>query len=184
MRSSSRLSSFRPSVLSLALAAALQAVPACAVEPFQLQAIGAEQELKRQYLTRSLYGAEVVTTVTPQERNRVNVTFTITEGAAARISEIRIVGNQAFSESTLKGLFDLNEGGWLNWYTKADRYSRTKLNADLETLRAYYLNRGYLEFNVESTQVAISPDKQDITITVVVNEGQPYTVTAVKLEGE
>nr|WP_280155654.1 outer membrane protein assembly factor BamA [Piscinibacter sp. XHJ-5] len=144
----------------------------------------AEQELKRQYLTRSLYGAEVVTTVTPQERNRVNVTFTITEGTAARISEIRIVGNKVFSESTLKGLFDLNDGGWLNWYTKADRYSRAKLNADLETLRAYYLNRGYLEFNVDSTQVAISPDKQDITITINVSEGQPYTVTAVKLEGD
>ncbi len=97
----------------------------------------AEQELKRQYLTRSLYGAEVVTTVTPQERNRVNVTFTITEGTAAKIRELRIVGNKAFSEGTLKGLFDLNDGGWLNWYTKADRYSRSKLNADLETLRAY-----------------------------------------------
>ncbi len=144
----------------------------------------AEQELKRQYLTRSLYGAEVVTTVTPQERNRVNVTFTVTEGTAARISEIRIVGNKAFSEGTLKGLFDLNDGGWLNWYTKADRYSRAKLNADLETLRAYYLNRGYLEFNVESTQVAISPDKQDITVTINIKEGQPYTVTAVKLEGD
>ncbi len=144
----------------------------------------AEQELKRQYLTRSLYGAEVVTTVTPLERNRVNVTFTITEGAPARISEIRIVGNKAFSESTLKGLFDLNDGGWLDWYTKADRYSRTKLNADLETLRSYYLNRGYLEFNVESTQVAISPDKQDITITINVKEGQPYIVTGVKLEGD
>src|SRR5207237_3807536 len=144
----------------------------------------AEQELKRQYLTRSLYGAEVVTTVTPQERNRVNVTFTITEGTAARISEIRIVGNQAFSESTLKGLFDLNAGGWLNWYTKADRYSRAKLNADLEALRAYYLNRGYLEFNVESTQVTISPDKQEISITITVSEGQPYTVTAVRLQGE
>ena len=144
----------------------------------------AEQELKRQYLTRSMYGAEVVTTVTPLERNRVNVTFTITEGDAARIREIRIVGNHVFSEGTLKGLFDLNEGGWFNWYTKADRYSRAKLNADLETLRAYYLNRGYLEFNVESTQVAISPDKQDITITVNVKEGQPYTVTAVQLEGD
>jgi outer membrane protein insertion porin family len=144
----------------------------------------AEQELKRQYLTRSLYGAEVVTTVTPLERNRVNVTFTITEGSAARIGEIRIVGNKAFSESTLKGLFELNEGGWLNWYTKADRYSRAKLNADLETLRAYYLNRGYLEFNVDSTQVSISPDKQDISITIHVTEGQPYTVTAVKLEGD
>ncbi len=144
----------------------------------------AEQELKRQYLSRSLYGAEVVTTVTPQERNRVNVTFTVAEGTAARIREIRVVGNKVFSESTLKGLFDLNDGGWLNWYTKADQYSRTKLNADLESLRAYYLNRGYLEFNVESTQVAISPDKQDITVTVNVKEGQRYTVTAVKLEGD
>lgn len=144
----------------------------------------AEQELKRQYLTKSLYGAEVVTTVTPLERNRVNVTFTITEGAAAHISEIRIVGNKAFSEGTLKGLFDLNDGSWLNWYTKADRYSRSKLSADLESLRAYYLNRGYLEFAIESTQVAISADKQDITITINVREGQLYTVTGVKLEGE
>ncbi|MGE4052755.1 MAG: outer membrane protein assembly factor BamA [Piscinibacter sp.] len=144
----------------------------------------AEQELKRQYLTRSLYGAEVVTTVTPQERNRVNVTFTVTEGTAAKIRELRIVGNKAFSEGTLKGLFDLNDGGWLNWYTKADRYSRSKLNADLETLRAYYLNRGYLEFNVDSTQVAISPDKQEITVTINITEGQPYTVTSVKLEGD
>lgn len=144
----------------------------------------AEQELKRQYLSRSLYGVEVVATVTPLERNRVNVTFNITEGSAAKIKEIRILGNSAFSESDLKGLFELNDGGWLTWYTKADRYSRAKLNADLETLRAYYLNRGYLEFNVESTQVAISPDKQDITITINVNEGQAYTVTSVKLEGQ
>ena len=144
----------------------------------------AEQELKRQYLTRSLYGAEIVTTITPQERNRVNISFSITEGSASKISEIRITGNQVFSESTLKGLFDLNVGGWLNFYTKADRYSRAKLDADLENLRAYYLNRGYLEFNVESTQVTISPDKQNISITINVKEGQPYTVTGVKLEGE
>jgi len=143
----------------------------------------AEQELKRQYLTRSLYAAEVVTTVTPIERNRVNVTFTVTEGETAHISEIRIVGNEAFSESTLRGLFDLTSGGWLTFYTKSDRYSRVKLNADLETLKAYYLNRGYLEFAIESTQVTISPDKQDITITVNIREGQPYTVTEVLLEG-
>ncbi|OYY63324.1 MAG: outer membrane protein assembly factor BamA [Burkholderiales bacterium 28-67-8] len=144
----------------------------------------AEQELKRQYLSRSLYGVEIVTTVTPQERNRVNVTFNVTEGAMARIREIHIVGSSAFSESTLKGLFDLSESGWLSWYTKSDRYSRSKLNADLETLRAYYLNRGYLEFSIESTQVAISPDKQDISVTINVKEGQPYIVTGVKLDGE
>lgn len=143
----------------------------------------AEQELKRQYLTRSLYGAEVLTTVTPQERNRVNVTFTVTEGGVARIREIRIQGNQAFSEGQLRDLFDLDTGGWLSWYTKSDRYSRTKLNADLEKLRSFYLNRGYLEFNVESTQVAISPDKRDISITVNVREGQLYTVAGVRLEG-
>ena len=144
----------------------------------------AEQELKRQYLTRSLYGAEIVTTVTPQERNRVNISFSIAEGSASKISEIRITGNKSFSESTLKGLFDLNAGGWLNFYTKADRYSRAKLDADLENLRAYYLNRGHLEFNIESTQVAISPDKQDISIAINVKEGQPFTVAAVKLEGD
>ena len=144
----------------------------------------AEQEVKRQYLTRSLYGAEVVTTVTPIERNRVNVTFTMNEGEAAKINEIRIVGAKVFSESTLLGLFDLTPGGWLTWYTKNDRYARTKLNADLETLRAHYVNRGYLEFTVESTQVTISPDKQSIAITISIREGQPYTVTGVKLEGD
>jgi len=143
----------------------------------------AEQELKRQYINKSLYGAEVVTTVTPIERNRVNLTFTVTEGEPARIKEIRIVGNSAFSESTLKGLFDLDTGGMLSWYTKSDRYARAKLNADMEALRAYYLSRGYLEFRIDSTQVAISPNKQDITITVNITEGQRYVVSAVKLEG-
>ena len=143
----------------------------------------AEQELKRQYVNRSLYGAEVVTTVTPIERNRVNLTFTVTEGEPARIKEIRIVGNKAFSESTLKGLFDLDTGGFLSWYTKSDRYSRAKLNADLEALRSYYLSRGYLEFRIDSTQVAISPNKQDISITVNVTEGERYVVSGVKLEG-
>jgi outer membrane protein insertion porin family len=144
----------------------------------------AEQELKRQYLTRSLYGVEIVTTVTPQERNRVNLTFTITEGDLARIREVHIAGNSAFSESTLKGLLELDESNWLSWYTKSDRYSRSKLNADLETLRAYYLNRGYLEFKVESTQVAITPDKEGISITINVKEGLSYVVTGVTLEGD
>lgn len=144
----------------------------------------AEQELKRQYLTRSLYGAEVVTTINPLERNRVNVSFSIREGEVAKIKEIQIVGAQAFSESSLLSQFELTSGGWMTWYTKSNRYSRAKLNADLETLRSFYLNRGYLEFDIASTQVAISTDKQDIRITINVNEGQPYVVTGVRLEGE
>ena len=144
----------------------------------------AEQEIKRQYLSRSLYGAEVVTTITPTERNRVNVSFTMTEGEAAKIREVRIVGSKAYSESTLTRLMDLTTGGWLTWYTKSDRYSRAKLNADLDTLRAHYQNNGYLEFNVENAQVTISPDKQDITLTITVNEGLPYTVTEVRLAGD
>jgi outer membrane protein insertion porin family len=143
----------------------------------------AEQELKRQYITRSLYGAEVVTTVTPVERNRVKLTFTVTEGGPSKIKEIRITGNQAFTEDTLKDQFNLDVGGWLSWYTKSDRYSRTKLNADLETLRSYYLSRGFLEFRIDSTQVAISPDKQDISIAINVTEGERFVVSGVKLEG-
>ncbi len=143
----------------------------------------AEQELKRQYINRSLYAAEIVTTVTPVERNRVNLAFTISEGERARIKEIRIVGNKVFSETTLRNLFDLDTGGWLSWYTKSDQYSRAKLNADIETLRSYYLTRGYLEFRVDSTQVVISPDKQDINIAINVTEGDRYVVSGVKLEG-
>ena len=144
----------------------------------------AEQELRRQYINRSLYGAEVVTTVTPAERNRVNLTFTVTEGEPARIRNIRVVGAHAFREGTLLDLFDLDTGNWLSWYTKADRYSRAKLNADLETIGSYYRNRGYLEFAVTSTQVTISPDKQGIDIAITVSEGQPYTVAGIKLEGD
>ncbi len=143
----------------------------------------AEQELKRQYINRSLYAAEVVTTVTPIERNRVNLTFTVVEGEPAKISEIRIVGNQVFNESTLRKLFDLDTGGWLSWYTKSDRYARAKLNADIETLRSYYLTRGYLEFRVDSTQVAILPNKTDIAITINITEGERFVVSGVKLEG-
>ncbi len=149
----------------------------------QALADSAEQELKRQYISRSLYGAEVVTTVTPIERNRVNLTFTVTEGEPAKIRDIRIVGNKAFSQGTLRDLFDLDTGGFLSWYTKSDRYSRVKLNADLEALRSYYTQRGYLEFNIDSTQVAMSPDKQDLTITIHVTEGERFVVSGVKFEG-
>jgi len=146
----------------------------------------AEQELKRQYVNRSLYGAEIITTITPTERNRVNLSFTVIEGDLAKIKEIRIVGNKAFDQSKLLDQFDQSTGNWLSWYTKSDRYSRTKLNADLETLRSWYLARGYLEFRVDSTQVAISPNKQDISITINVTEGDRFVVSEVarKKEGK
>lgn len=143
----------------------------------------AEQELKRQYINKSMYAAQIVTTVTPIERNRVNLSFAVVEGDVAKIKELKIVGNKAFSESTLRGQMDSDTGGWLSWYTKSDRYVRSKLNADVETLRSYYLSRGYLEFTVDSTQVAISPNKQDITITINVTEGELFVVSKVKLAG-
>jgi outer membrane protein insertion porin family len=143
----------------------------------------AEQELKRQYINRSLYGAEVVSTATPVDRNRVNLSFTITEGGPAKIKQIQIVGNKAFTESDLRDQFNLDTGGWMSWYTKSDRYARTKLNADLEALRSYYLARGFLEFRIDSTQVAMSPDKQEMTITINVTEGERFVVSGVKLEG-
>jgi outer membrane protein insertion porin family len=152
--------------------------------PFDMALVDrAEQELKRQYINRSMYATEVVTTVTPLERNRVNLSFSVVEGDTAKISEINIVGNRAFSESTLLSQLDMDTGGWLSWYTKANRYSRTKLNADLETLRSYYLSRGYLEFKVDSTQVAMSPDKQNITITINVTEGERFVVSKINLAG-
>lgn len=144
----------------------------------------AEQELKRQYLNRSMYAAQVVTTVTPIDRNRVNLNFSVTEGEVAKIRDIRVVGASAFSESTLRGLFDQDTGGWLSWYTKSDRYSRSKMAADLETLRSYYLTRGFLEFNIESTQVALSPTKNEMALTINITEGKRFVVSEVKLEGD
>ena len=143
----------------------------------------AEQELKRQYIGRSLYAAEVVTTATPVERNRVNLSFSITEGSPAKIKEIQIIGNKAFSQGTLRDQFNLDTGGWMSWYTKSDRYSRTKLNGDLESLRSYYLSRGFLEFRIDSTQVSMSPDKQEMSITINITEGERFVVSAVRLEG-
>jgi len=144
----------------------------------------AEQELKRQYLAKGMYAAAVQTTVTPLERNRVGISIAVTEGPIAKIRGINIVGAQAFPESELLGLFVLRTPGWLTWYTQADRYSRERLGADLETLRSFYLNRGYLDFALESTQVAITPDRRDIYITINMSEGETYTVSEVSLAGQ
>lgn len=144
----------------------------------------AEQELKRQYLSRGKYAAQITTTVTPLERNRVGINFNIVEGEAAKIRQINIVGAKAFKEKELLSLMELTTPGWLTWYSKNDQYSRQKLTADLEKLKSFYLDRGFLEFNVESSQVSISPDKQDVYITLNVVEGERYKVSSVKLAGD
>jgi outer membrane protein insertion porin family len=143
-----------------------------------------EQELKRQYLSRGMYSVTVNTTLTPLERNRVAINFTVDEGAVAKIRQISIIGARVFPEKDLLGLFVSRTPGLMTWYTKQDQYSRQKLAADLETLRSYYLDRGYLEFNVDSTQVSITPDKKDIYITISITEGPKYTVSGIKVAGE
>ncbi len=143
----------------------------------------AEKELKRQHLGKGKYSTQVSTTVTPLPRNRVALVFNIVEGEAAHIREINIVGAHAFPLKELQDQLQLNTPNWLSWYTKNDQYSKQKLAADLETLRSYYQDRGYLEFTVDSTQVSISPDKQDVYITINISEGEPYRVSEVKLTG-
>ena len=144
----------------------------------------AEQELKRQYVGKGMFAAEVVATVTPVERNQVAVYFNIDEGPVAKIQEINFIGNEAFSEGTLKAEMQLKTGGWLSWYSKDNLYSKQKLTADLETISSYYLNRGYLEFVIESTQVSITPDKKGIYLTVSIREGKKFNVKDVRLAGE
>lgn len=144
----------------------------------------AEQEIKRQYLSQGKYGATVKAVVTPLERNRVAVQFNIEEGAISKIRSINIVGNQAFDTKTLLETITLTTPGWMTWWNKNDQYSKQKLTADLETLRSFYMNQGFLEFNIESTQVSITPDKRDIYITINISEGEKYTVTDIKLAGE
>ena len=144
----------------------------------------AEQDLKRQYLGRGYYAVAISTTVTPLERNRVSINFNVDEGQIAKIRQISIIGANAFTEGTLLGQFVLRTPGVMTWFSKHDQYSRQKLSADLETLRSYYLDQGYLEFAIDSTQVSITPDKQDIYITISITEGQKYTVAEVKVAGE
>ncbi len=144
----------------------------------------AEQELKRQYLSRGLYGAQITTTVTPIERNRVTINFSVDEGDVSKIRKINIIGNKVFSDKELLKVLSLTTPGFFTWYTKADQYSKQKLSGDIEALKSYYLNRGYIEMQVESTQVSITPDKKDIFITINISEGEKYTVSDIKFEGE
>jgi len=143
-----------------------------------------EQELRRQYFSRGKYAVKIETTITPLERNRVGILIDISEGEAARIKQINIVGNHTFTDKELRKGFTLDTPSFLSFITKNDQYSKQKLSADLEILRSYYLDRGYLNFNILSTQVSITPDKKDIYITINISEGNQFRIKEVTLSGE
>ncbi len=143
-----------------------------------------EQELQRQYFSRGKYGVKIETTVTPLERNRVAILIDVSEGVVAKIRQINLVGNKIFADEQLLKQFKLSTPGFWSFYTKTDQYSKQKLAADLEELSSYYQDRGYIKFNVDSTQVSISPDKKDIYITINVVEGDQYKVSEVLMAGE
>jgi len=142
-----------------------------------------ENELKRQYIARGKYSVVVKATVKELERNRVAVSFNVEEGGPSKIQRINIVGNHAYDEDELFDNMKLTTPGWFTWFSKNDQYSKTKLSADMESLRTFYMNSGYMDFNIESTQVSISPDKKDIFITLNISEGEKYTVSGVKVAG-
>lgn len=143
-----------------------------------------EQELRRQYFAAGKYGVNVESTVSPLERNRVAVRIEVTEGMTARLKQINIIGNQAFKEKTLLKQFKLGDTTWHSFYSKNDQYSKEKLAGDLEALRSFYLDRGYIKFQITSTQVTISPDKNDIYVTIGIDEGEVYQVSDIRLAGD
>ncbi len=144
----------------------------------------ATQELKRQYIARGKYAVKVTTTVTELERNRVNIVFNVVEGDVSKIKKINLIGNHVYPEALLLDQMKLGTPGWFAWFSSNDQYSKQKLSADLETLRSYYMDNGYLEFNIDSTQVSITPDKKDIYITINITEGGKYTVSKVSVTGD
>lgn len=143
-----------------------------------------ERELQRQYFSQGKYGVKIKPKVTSLERNRVDVAIEIDEGKAAKIRQIAIVGNKAFSDKDLLKQLQLTTPTMFSFFTSSDQYSKQKLSADLETLRSYYLDRGYINFAIDSTQVTITPDKRDVYITVNVTEGEKYTIKDIKLTGD
>jgi outer membrane protein insertion porin family len=143
-----------------------------------------ELEILRSYVAQGRYNARVRATAEELPRNRVAVMLKINEGDVAAIQHLNIVGNQNFSDERLKDLFELQTSNWWSSITSADKYARERLSGDLETLRSFYLDRGYLDFNVESSQVSISPDKKEVFIAIAINEGPQYTVSGIRLRGE
>ena len=142
-----------------------------------------KQYLTDQYFSRGKYAVRVDTKVTDLPGNKVDVTVDIKEGKRARIRQINLVGNTKFKEKEVLGGFELHTPNWLSWYKQDDRYSRESLTGDLEKLRSYYMDRGYANFQIESTQVAIAPEKDDMFITVNVSEGEVFKVSEIKMAG-
>jgi len=144
----------------------------------------AEFQIKQQYLAKGKYGVEISAIITPLPRNRVGISFDILEGRVATIKEINFIGNEAFSSSRLRDELELTTTGFMTWYTGTNKYAREKLEGDVERLRSFYLDRGYLEFSIEQPQVMISPERDSIYLTFTLHEGQPYKISAVKLAGD
>ncbi|MBA2238986.1 MAG: outer membrane protein assembly factor BamA [Lysobacter sp.] len=142
------------------------------------------QELTRQYNNRGKYNVEITPSVAQLPRNRVDVTITVKEGKAAKIRHINLIGNEKFEQKDLLEGWESDETNWLSWYRRDDQYSREKLSGDLEKLNAWYLDRGYVDFAVDSTQVSISPDRRDMFITAGITEGEQYTVSSVQVTGD
>lgn len=145
---------------------------------------GMQLELQRQYVTQGRYDAAIETEVIPEPRNRVSIGIDVDEGTVAKIKHVNVVGNKIFSDDELTDLFELQTTGWFSFFTNNDKYSREKLTGDLENLKSFYLDRGYLQFRIDSTQVAVSPSKEEVYITANVSEGEQFTVSAVDLSGD
>ncbi|HEY7871822.1 MAG TPA: outer membrane protein assembly factor BamA [Rudaea sp.] len=154
-------------------------------EPFdRLSLDRVTQELTRQYYNRGKYNVTIKPTVINLDRNRVELAINIAEGKVAKIKQINVVGNHAFSQEQIRDDFESDTSNWTSWYSKDDQYSREKLSGDLEKLNSYYLNRGYADFNIDSTQVSISPDKRAMYITADVSEGNVYKISEIKISGD
>ena len=145
---------------------------------------GVRNELLRQYVSQGRYSADIEAQVIPEPRNRVALKIVIDEGSVAAISHINVVGNTVFETEDLVDLFELKTSGWFSFLSSDDKYSREKLSGDLERLRSYYLDRGYINMNVASTQVSITPDKKHVYITVNITEGERYSISDVRLSGD
>lgn len=145
---------------------------------------GISQSLQREYVNQGRYGASVKVKIKDLPRNQVRVTVNITEGSPSRIKQINIVGNKAFPDLELRDLFELKSTGFWSWISGNDKYNKEKMKGDLEKLESYYLDRGYLNFKVDSSQVSLSPDKSKIFITLNVTEGDVYKVSDVELAGD